>query len=64
MIQIDDISLLEDLPAITIAKVGPEQLATTDGRAFAIGQLVNKHSGEIVELDQRRVSWTLDRSWR
>ena len=22
------------------------------------------HSGEIVELDQCRVSWTLDRSWR
>ena len=52
---------MEGLPAITIEKVGSEQLATTDGRAFAIGQLINKHSGEIVELDQRCVSWTLER---
>ena len=51
--------LLQALPAITLQKVGGAQLATPDGRAFAIGQLVNKHSGEIVDLDRRRTSWTL-----
>ena len=51
--------LLQALPAITLVKVGAAQLATLDGKAYAIGQLVAKHSGEIVELDQRRTSWTL-----
>ena len=51
--------LLQALPAITLRKVGGAQLATPDGKAFAIGQLVAKHSGEIVELDRRRTSWTL-----
>ena len=51
--------LLQALPAITLRKVGGAQLATLDGKAIAIGQLVAKHSGEIVELDQRRTSWTL-----
>ena len=51
--------LLQALPAITLHKVGSAQLATLDGKAFAIGQLVSKHSGEIVELDRRRTSWTL-----
>ena len=54
-------TLLQSLPAITVAKVGPEQLETPEGRARALGQLVDKHSGEIVELDQRRMSWTMER---
>ena len=51
--------LLQALPAITLEKVGSAQLATLDGKAYAIGQLVSKHGGEIVELDRRRTSWTL-----
>ena len=51
VMQFDYSELLTGLPDITIDKVGPEQLATTNGRAFAIGQLVSKHRGEIVELD-------------
>ena len=51
--------LLQALPDITLRRVGSAQLATPDGKAFAIGQLVAKHSGKIVELDRRRTSWTL-----
>ena len=48
--------LLQARPAITLEKVGSAQLATLDGKAYAIGQLVSKHGGEIVELDRRRTS--------
>ena len=54
-------TLLKALPAITLEKVGKEQLATPDGRARAIGMLVAKHGGEIVELDRRRARWSLER---
>ena len=54
--QFDYSALLTSLPDITIDKVGPEQLATTDGRAFAIGQLINKHSGQIVAAPPLRSS--------
>ena len=36
-----------------------DQLETEEGKAKAIGQLVNKHNGEIVELDTSRPDWTL-----
>ena len=51
--------LLQALPAIALEKVGAAQLATLEGKAYAIGQLVNKHSGEIVELETNRPDWTL-----
>ena len=53
--------LLASFPDITITKVGQEQLEPPEGRAKALGQLVDKHSGEIVELDQHRMSWTMER---
>ena len=52
---------LQALPSITWAKLGEEQLAATKGKARAIGQLVDKHSGEIVELDRRSTRWALER---
>ena len=52
--------LLQACPPIAVEKVGGAQLSTPGGRAHAIGQLVAKHSGEIVELDQRRANWTLE----
>ena len=52
--------LLASFPYITIMKVGQEQLETPEGRAKALGQLVDKHSGEIVELDQRQTRWTIE----
>ncbi len=53
--------LLQVPPAITLPKVGEAQLATPERKAVVVGQLVDKHSGEIVELDRRRASWTLER---
>ena len=51
--------LLQALPPIVMKKVGAAPLETEDGKAYALGQLISKHSGEIVELDMRRTSWTL-----
>jgi len=43
--------LLSKFPTITIEKVGHEQLQTIEGQAKTLTQLVNKHSGELVELE-------------
>ena len=51
--------LLEQFPGSTAKKVGGDQLLTKEGRAQAVGQLVTKHSGELVELDRNRVGWVL-----
>ena len=45
--------LLQEFPASTVKKLRPDQLATLQGRAHALTQLVSKHSGEVVELDPR-----------
>ena len=54
--------LLKALPPIVKEKVGSEQLETELGRAKAIIGLVNKHSGEIVQLKKSHPDWTLE--WR
>jgi len=36
---------------MTIEKVGEEQLQTIVGKAQVLSHLVNKHSGELVELE-------------
>ena len=54
-------TLLYDLPAITVEKVGGAQLETPEGKAKAIGQLIGKHGGELVELNMRHAKWTLER---
>ena len=51
-------ALLSDFPAIAVGKVGG-QLGTEEGRAKAIGQLVAKHAGEVVDFDPNRTFWTL-----
>ena len=51
--------LLERFPGSTEKKVGGDQLLTQEGRAQAVVQLVNKHSGELVELDRSRAGWIL-----
>ena len=51
--------LLEQFPFSTANKFGDLQLTTPEGRGQAVGQLVNKHSGEVVELDRMRASWVL-----
>ena len=53
-------TLLFDFPAITVEKVGEAQLETPEGKAKAIGQLIGKHGGELVELDRRHANWTLE----
>ena len=55
----DYFMLLKALPPIVKEKVGSEQLETELGRAKAIIGLVNKHSGEIVEVDSTRTEWVL-----
>ena len=50
----DYFQLLKALPPIVKEKVGTEQLETELGKAKAIIGLVNKHSGEIVEVDSTR----------
>jgi len=49
-------ALLEKLPTIAIKKVEHEQLQTIVGHAQALQQLVNKHTGELVELEESRVA--------
>ena len=51
--------LLERFPFTVAKKVGDLQLTTPEGRAQAVAQLVNKHSGELVELDRSRAAWIL-----
>ena len=51
--------LLSDLPPIALQKVGAGQLATEAGRAQTMGQLVDTHGGELVELDRTRADWFL-----
>ena len=51
-------ALLSDFPAIAVGKVGG-QLDTEEGRAKAIGQLVARHAGEVVDFDSNRTCWTL-----
>ena len=51
--------LLERFPDTIAPMVGEEQLQTEIGRAKAVVQLVNKHSGEIVEMDRTKMSWVL-----
>ena len=53
-------ALLFDIPHISVQKVGEAQLETPEGQAKAIRQLIGKHGGELVELDRRRVNWTLE----
>ena len=55
-------TLLEALPPIVREKVGDEQLGTDEGRVKAIIGLVNKHSGEMVQLKKSHPDWTLE--WR
>jgi len=57
-------TLLSRLPGTAIRKVGHEQLQTTEGHARALQQLVNKHSGELVELEEYKAAaspWWLSR---
>ena len=52
--------LLEVLPPIVENKFDhTAKLETVEGRAQAIVSLINKHSGEIVELDSNLTEWTL-----
>ena len=52
--------LLKDLPPIVETKFDhTAKLDTVEGRAQAIVSLINKHSGEIVELDSNCTEWTL-----
>ena len=51
--------LLDELPVTTVRKYPPEQLRTSQGRAYALAQLVTKHSGEVVELDPKKPHWCL-----
>ena len=55
-------TLFSHFPASTVAKVGNEQLSTSIGKATALIQLVNKHSGEVVEADVTRGGWSLQPS--
>ena len=52
--------LLEVLPPIVENKFDhTAKLETDEGRAQAIVSLINKHAGEIVELDSNCTEWTL-----
>ena len=51
-------ALLSEFPAIAVGKVGG-QLDTEEGRARAIGQLVAKHAGEVVDFDSSMAFWAL-----
>ena len=52
--------LLKVLPPIVENKFDhTAKLETVEGRAQAIVKLINKHSGEIVELDSNLTEWTL-----
>ena len=51
--------LLDDLPESCAVKFGEDTLTTAGGRAQLVVGLVNKHSGELVELDRRCASWWL-----
>ena len=55
---IDAPALLSDFPDSTVGKVAG-QLDTEQGRAKAIVQLVNKHPGEVVDVDPNMTFWTL-----
>ena len=54
-------ALLLDFPPITVQKVGEAQLETPEGKAKAIGQLIGKHGGELVEVNRLHTKWTLER---
>ena len=54
--------LVEEFPDLTLSKFGLESLGTNRGQVQAIVGLVNKHSGEIVELDPRIGMWVLLKS--
>jgi len=55
--------LFSVLPSIVLEKVPEDQLRTPTGKALVLVQLVNKHSGELVELecdsDGTRGGWHL-----
>ena len=52
--------LLKVLPPIVEDKFDhSRKLETVEGKAQAIVKLINKHSGEIVELDSNLTEWTL-----
>ena len=55
---VDPPALLSAFPAIAESKLGA-QLSTEQGRARAIGQLVAKHAGEVVDFDSNMTCWTL-----
>ena len=51
--------LLEDIPETAAQKFGEKFLTSPHGRAHLLVGLVNKHSGELVELDRNRFGWEL-----
>ena len=51
--------LLEDIPELCWRKFGAGTPNTPAGRAHLEAALVNKHSGELVELDRRFGGWQL-----
>ena len=54
--------LLEDFPTICVTKFGKDNLQSGQGRGKMVVGLVNKHSGELVELDRSRPTWVLRRA--
>jgi len=55
-------ALFKQLPSIAAAKLGAKNLETDHGCAKALVKLVNKHSGELVEIDATRGGWSLRES--
>ena len=51
--------LLEDIPETAAQKFGESYLESPAARAHLLVGLVNKHSGELVELDRLRFGWAL-----
>ena len=51
--------MIGDIPETCARKFGDQHLDSLEGRAQLFFGLVNKHSGELVELDRSHSGWEL-----